>query len=224
LQISNSTGTLANGTELYIWGDSASTTVMDVNLSVKNISTGTVNVKAKEIPSSLVSGAKVSLCFAGSCYAEVATTFISPSSASIAPNVVNSTFTGEYHPLDHLGASTVIFEFFNTGNTSDSAWVVVNFNASPTAIKEIAPLNAEISNPYPNPAANFTSFNYSTPNYTGNTRIVITNILGSVVKEMNIENEGKITINTSDLNDGIYMYSFIVDDKLIQTKRLIIQH
>jgi hypothetical protein len=224
LQISNGSGTLTNGAELYVYGDSGSATIMDISLSITNISCGTVTAKAKEIPDSLITGAKVSLCFAGSCYGQYATTFISPSSATLAASAENSTFTGDYHPLGHLGESTVIFEFFNVANVDDSSWVVVHFDATPAGIKQITSVNAEISNPYPNPASDFTSFNCSLPKNTGKAKLVISNILGSEVKEMNIEKEGKITLNTRDLMDGVYLYSFIFDDKRLLTKRLIIQH
>lgn len=224
LQISNGSGTLTNGTELYVYGDSGSATIIYSYLSVTNISTGTVTVKAKEIPTSLISGAKVALCFAGSCFGQVTTTFTSPTSATLAASAENSSFTGEYHPLGHLGESTIIFEFFNVANIDDSAWVVVHFDATPAGIKQITYINAEISNPYPNPASDFTSFNCSLPKNTGKAKLVISNILGSEIKEMNIEKEGKITLNTRDIMEGVYLYSFIVDDNLILTKRLIIQH
>lgn len=85
-------------------------------------------------------------------------------------------------------------------------------------------LTGTISNPYPNPAINYTSFNYSFPKNTLHAQFVLRDILGSPVKEIDIGNrEGKLLVNTSDIKSGIYFYSFYVDDKLILTKKLIVR-
>lgn len=229
LQISVKSGTLANGTNIYIWGDSSSATIMYQYLTVKNISTSaTITVKAKKIETSLITGAQVTMCFATVC--DPAIDFISSRSSTLAPNAADNTFSGEYKSMGHLGESIIIFEFFDIADKNDSAWVVVHFNATPSGINEIASVSAEISNPYPNPSANFTSFNYTFLNNNDKAKFVITNIIGSKLKEINlpcrqgISNEGGVTINTSDLKDGIYMCGFFVNEKLILTKRLIVQH
>jgi hypothetical protein len=221
IQLSTDTGIVSNGQIFNVWGDTAQSMAFS-GIHLKNISSRKIEVKAKKIQDSLISGATVAMCFGTACYPP--TTFTTPQSDTININAIDSSFVGHYNSNDNIGESIVTFVFFNISNVNDSAWIVVHYHATPTGIKEISSLNAEISNPYPNPAANFTSFNCSIPNYSGNVKLVISNILGSKVKEINIANEGILTVNTSDLNEGVYLYSFIVNDKLIVTKKLITQH
>jgi hypothetical protein len=222
LQISDNSGTLANGTILHVWGDSSYLNIMKVYLTVKNISTGSVTVKSKKIENSLVPGAEVLFCFHGNCFPS--TIFTSLTQSTLAPNAHDTTFTGEYKPDGQIGESIVTFVFFNVANINDSAWVIVHFHSTVLGYNNFLSSNTTISNPYPNPASNFTSFNYTLPNTSDKAKLVLTNILGSVIKEINITGDGKLTINTSDLNDEVYFYSFFVNDRLIQTKKLIIQH
>ena len=87
------------------------------------------------------------------------------------------------------------------------------------------PIEIKFSNPYPNPSDNFTSFDYLLPKATKNSKIVIRNILGIVVKEVKIFNKkGNIKLSTEELTDGIYFYSIIVNDNIFITKRLIVRH
>ena len=52
----------------------------------------------------------------------------------------------------------------------------------------------------------------------------IYNLQGIPVKKINITEKGKseVQINTSDLKAGIYMYSLIVDNQLINSKRMVV--
>src|SRR5271157_5614515 len=197
LEITTGSGKIIpNDTTIYINGDTSSGSSLDIYAIVKNISSSTVTVKAKEIANSLVPGAKIALCFQV-CSPAQTTSFTSPYSIALASNASDNTFAGHYYPYGHTGESIITFVFYNNANKHDSVGFVVHFNATPAGIKPIASVNAEISNPYPNPTADLASFNYSLPNNTDNARLVITNILGSVVKEIYIANKGTLNVNTS---------------------------
>lgn len=75
----------------------------------------------------------------------------------------------------------------------------------------------------PNPAANQTSvlFNLGKSGMAG--EIVITNLYGNKIMSYKVKRgETKIDIDCSELADGIYFNSLIVDGKLIGTKKMVI--
>ena len=49
LQLSDDSGILSNGSDIYVVGDSAYGTIMEKKISVKNISSSTISVKVKKM-------------------------------------------------------------------------------------------------------------------------------------------------------------------------------
>ncbi len=76
----------------------------------------------------------------------------------------------------------------------------------------------------PNPFNSKTTIKYSVTNEINNAQIFIFNMQGTLITTFKIieKGTGQITINSSELNAGMYMYSLIVDGKLIDTKRMIL--
>ena len=219
IQLSDNTGIVANGKDYYVNDTLISMTYEGIH--IKNISAGSVTLKAKKIQTSLVSGASVSMCFGINCYGSG--TFITPTPVVLAANAKDSSFSGHYNPAGNLGESIVTFIFFNVSNVNDSAWIVVHFNAT-LGISESNLSKFDVSSPYPNPAISNTSISYSLPQNTVNAKCVVTNILGSKVMEMPVNNQkGTLSINTDAMKSGIYFYSFYVNDQIISTKKLMVK-
>ena len=223
LQISDESGIVPNGTELYVWGDSGLATLIKKELDVRNISGGTIDVKVKKIETTMVTGSSSLICFAGACYPSYI--FVSTNSSTLIQNGLDTSFAGDYKPKGHLGESIITYVFFDINNINDSAWVTVRFNATPVAVSEAQMLKPSISNPYPNPANLNCTISYSVPKSINSAKFVLQDIIGSKVAENCInDKEGKLTINTSLLTEGLYFYSFFLDGKLFQTRKLIIKH
>jgi len=78
---------------------------------------------------------------------------------------------------------------------------------------------------YPNPAFDFTEISYYVP-YSCNIKISITDILGEAIKTFNTGTNDSgthsVKINTKELTSGVYSYSFYVNDKLIDSKKMVI--
>ena len=223
LQLSDASGPLANGTDVYMWGDTITGTLMVKEIDVKNISAGTVTVKTKKIETSLIPGTSCNMCFAGLCF--LSTVFISPTQDILTPNDTNNSGSLDYKPKGHMGESIVTYVFFNIDNPNDSSWIVVHFNGTPAGINDNNISVTEISNPYPNPSFNQTTFNYSFAQNTSTAKFVLLDLLGSKVNETEISDlKGALTVNTSNLNEGIYFYSFYADNKLVVTRKLVVKH
>ena len=224
IQLSTDSGIVNNG-KIFYMQDSCSSMSFTL-IHVKNISAGSLTYRAKKIETSLLPGTSCSMCW-GSCYGSnyYIVPPLSKSPITIASNATDNTFVGDYSPASTCGESIITYVFFNTANTNDSAWIIVHYITTCNGINELASSKAEVSNPYPSPAANFTSINYSLPQNATNSKLVVNNLLGSKIMEIPINKQsGTITISTEELKSGIYFYSFYSNDMLISTKKLIIKH
>ncbi|MCX6230196.1 MAG: T9SS type A sorting domain-containing protein [Bacteroidetes bacterium] len=193
-----------------------------LRLDVKNISSGTLVVKSKKIENSLISNTVNYFCFAGQCYSP--TLYTSGYSATILPTKMDTSFSADYDPSGNIGTSTITYVFFNTANTADSVCLKVNF-VTTLGVNEISKSDVSLSEAYPNPASNLVSFAYVLPVQARNAKIKISNILGATITELPINDyNGKKVFNTNDLQDGIYFYSLIINDKMYYAKKLIIKH
>ncbi|MCQ2376107.1 MAG: tail fiber domain-containing protein [Salinivirgaceae bacterium] len=76
----------------------------------------------------------------------------------------------------------------------------------------------------PNPFSQETQIEYTLANDAQNAMICIYNMNGEQLRcfPLNIESSGVITIEGNDLKAGMYLYSLLVDDQLIDTKRMVL--
>ncbi len=76
----------------------------------------------------------------------------------------------------------------------------------------------------PNPTSGETQIKYSIPTMNLSANICVFNLSGSLIlkKEIGTIGEGEISINANELEPGMYNYSLIVDDRLIDTKKMVI--
>ena len=138
--------------------------------------------------------------------------------------------TGLYHLISHyfpkgkFGTSIIRYVFFDDNDKKDSAFVTLVFNATVTGIADkIAIGENTVSDVFPNPSNSCTSLSYSLRNDAGKGKIFIYNMLGSIVKEIPLnEKQAVINIPTSELNSGSYFYTFMVDDKIVSTKKMVV--
>lgn len=76
----------------------------------------------------------------------------------------------------------------------------------------------------PNPYSNKTTIEFEIVGQFSNASIIIFNMQGTLIKTIPIskKRKGQITINGYELAAGMYLYSLIVDDKEVDTKRMIL--
>ena len=76
---------------------------------------------------------------------------------------------------------------------------------------------------YPNPVNNEKATFVFDFNIKEETKFILTNILGRVVKNYEFQTEGnKATIDLSNINNGLYFYTIMVDNRFLKTGKLII--
>lgn len=84
--------------------------------------------------------------------------------------------------------------------------------------------NALLFENTPNPFTSNTEINFVLPQTYVSAKIIIFNLMGTQLRSYELTQHGKgsITISGSDLEAGMYLYSLLVDNKLIDTKRMLL--
>ena len=220
ISLADSLGPIANNTTLVKPGTPDDIEIV-THIFVKNNSGAPLDIQCKKVELNMISGSINTFCW-GACFGP--SIFVTTTPVTVASAYTDSVnFSGHYTPMSLAGVSHMRYVFFDAANTHDSAWVNIDYSAFPLGIESHSK-NAELSNAYPNPAGSSTSFTYSLPE-GANGAIIFRNILGVNVKEVALNgSEGKISVSTDNLRDGIYFYSLQADGKSLQTRKLIVKH
>lgn len=77
----------------------------------------------------------------------------------------------------------------------------------------------------PNPFAEQTTINYFLPDNVVKAQILFYNAQGKLIQSVDLNEKGKGSLNVfaSDLSNGIYTYTLIVDGKIVETKKMVKQ-
>ncbi|CAG0976124.1 MAG: T9SS type A sorting domain-containing protein [Bacteroidetes bacterium] len=77
----------------------------------------------------------------------------------------------------------------------------------------------------PNPFNENTSINYYIPENTGYAQIIFTDMQGRIIKTVDINQtgHGQLKVYAAHLSQGIYQYSIVVDGKIIDTKKMLVE-
>ena len=210
-----------SGDTVYVQGDASAYDIAE-ELHVQNNGGSALDVKVKKIQIQILSGSSNSFCWAEQCYPS--SVIVSTHSQNIAAGAVTSGATdlsAHYSPGGNVGTSIIAYTAFDINNISDSTIVYVVYDAV-TGI-ETASVSV-FSGPVPNPASSIVTFNCDVKN--GNSySFNLYNLLGKVVYSKQLHSgQNKFSLNVSDLPEGIYVYSYLTDNKKQKTGRLIISH
>ncbi len=207
-----------------------STNTIEFHALVTNNTDNIIALRLARVNLDVLDGTINSFCFANTCYSPfMDTTPDLPDSYLIIPAGAISTeeqgLKAEYSEyFDAYGTSLVKYSFFNRANPAEYVDVVVKYWSSPTAIDETLANSIKLSNVYPNPAHSTVNLDYSFDVNVDAATVKIVNLLGSVVKEVEMnQNANKLSIDVSNLNAGVYFYSVIVNNEIFQTKKLVIR-
>ena len=208
-------------------GDTITYTSTDLHASfvsymwVKNNSTAMIPVKVKKIELDTVPGSENYFCWT-SCY--LPQTYVSDTLHLAAGYTNKTNFSGDYDAMGHAGKTRIMYVFFNDNDHNDSiAFVAEYYAGSATGMASNQGVSAK-ANVYPNPAKNHITLDYHLSKLTDNVKFELRNILGSVVKEIKLQNlSGQRKIDISGLQNGVYFYTIRIDDKVVISNKIIIQ-
>ena len=192
--------------------------LMTAYVTVQNVGSIPLYVKVARISQTLAPNHVSYFCWTV-CYDPIVD--ISPDSVLLAAGESTSIFNGDVNPLGYPGTSIVTYAFF--ASSGDSAIVTFDYDFLPTGINELSS-KPVLHTASPNPANAFTKVSYNMVSGK-DARIVISNVLGGVIKEIKLDNfQNVLTISTADMKQGVYYYSLVVDGKSVSSRKLIVSH
>ena len=74
----------------------------------------------------------------------------------------------------------------------------------------------------PNPFTTETVIRYELPSSVERGQMMIFDMQGRQVRNYDLDQNGKLTINANELEAGMYLYSLIVNGEEVSTKRMIL--
>ncbi|GAB4331907.1 MAG: hypothetical protein Kow00127_23850 [Bacteroidales bacterium] len=168
----------------------------------------------------LVPGSVNSFCW-GLCYPPSVDT--ATQNIKIEAGETSWEFSADHDPKGNTGVSTIQYTFWETGNPDRFVTFMVKFDITESMAVAEKPFEPALKS-FPNPADRFVQFEWDAGQYE-KPRIVIYNLLGRVVKEIQpVTGTGSEKIDTSDLTDGIYFSSLLINNESVITQKLIIKH
>ena len=213
----------ALGDTVIVWGDPTDFEIVFHAVLHNNTDNG-MQIKVRRKRLSMLEGTSSAFCW-GLCFPPA--TEESADARLILANgqSTDEEFSGHYTTAGKHGTSMVEYTFFNAADENQNVKIVAKYWASPTGIAEDAMNGGSISDVYPNPATTSVNLDYNIPAEVDFAKVQIVNLLGSVVKESNINRSAnKLTMDVSDLQGGIYFYSVLVNGDVYKTKKLVIRN
>ncbi len=203
----------------YVTGDTS--TLLHSDVKIVNTGANTIYVKVSQDNFSAVPGHVTYFCWGVTCYPPTVT--VSPTPVMMAPGDTATSFIGYLQPAGHTGISVVNYNFFNRDDESDSVTVTITYDVVLTGIDEVAS-KASISDAYPNPANGLTRISYDLKS-SNDAKLVFYNLLGSVVKEINLnDQQSTLIISTSGFESGVYYYSIVSNGTILPARKLVVAH
>ncbi len=207
-----------DGSEL--WGEIGGE--MQIEFSV--VCNEDMRVVGRKTPTNFVEGTSTWICF-GQCLAP------SPEIQETEPYMVYTGDTlllsGHYMADNYLTVlgeeQHITLEIWDGATPEDVFSINVVFKYSLEGVEENSIVES-FSNAYPSPANSTVYFDYS---FTTNASaaIAIYNMMGQEVLRNDISGiSGKASVNVSDLTDGVYFYSLIVNGVAEKSSKLVVRH
>lgn len=208
---------------VYVWGEPTAS-VITFQASLHNNTDNGMNLFVARKQIDTLTGTSNNICWAGSCYSPTLDTSLDYEFVPAGGASVEEDFAADYYPNGKIGTSIIKYTFYNKDNTDQKVEIVAKFWSSPEGIAEDAMSKGSVSNIYPNPAGNYVTIDYELTPKVKQASVRIFNLLGSTVKEAVMEKgSNELRINISDLQNGVYFYSVLINGNIYKTKKLVIR-
>ena len=197
---------------------------MSFHAVVKNNSDRDANLYLARENLTTVDGSSNYFCWANGCWPPDMDTSANYQTIAAGDQSGEEDFSTHYNPMNHHGTTVVKYTFFDADEESLKTSVVVKYVWEADGINDHENELFELSDIFPNPATDHFTLNYDLSNIHSKTSLKLFNLLGSEVKNIALDRSSRqLVIQTGDLAKGIYFYSIVSGNKVLKTKKLIIQ-
>ena len=193
-------------------------------IRIKNLTDQPIQIIIKRLDKVIGTSQKNYFCWGEECYDENVNEL--PLSKRIAPGETSMKFESILETGLVAGISSDKYLVYNRDNPSESVEYEVNYTVNEDRGKNaiFSTEDMRINEVYPNPVTAFAIIDYNINNKEVEAKIMLHNVLGSVVGEYDLSFlETKLKIDTKNLNPGVYFYTLYLDNDGIITKKLIIR-
>lgn len=190
---------------------------IESHLYVKNITFDTAFVYCEKTVIQQNQIGTNNFCWGGTCYGE--STMISTKVDTILSGVESSGFSGYYQPWNESDIAVVEYCFYLSSDINDRTCKTVIYD--PMGATDLNPITIsdKIGSFFPNPTKEYTNFQF---NVSYPSILQITDVLGNVVKIIELQGSGEKIIYVGDLHKGIYFGNLIENGEIVKIKKLII--
>lgn len=193
-------------------------------IKIKNNTNKPIQIVVKRLNQVIGTSQNSYFCWGSECYeAEVKQM---PVSKKLEAGETSSKFKSVLETGLVAGFSTVKYLIYDRDNPSDAIEYEVTYTVEDGANKQTIFSSDEvrINDVYPNPVIDFAIIDYNILKEDVKAKIVIHNVLGSIIGEYDLAYlETKLKIKTDDFNPGVYFYTLYIDNDGIMTRKLIIR-
>lgn len=124
------------------------------------------------------------------------------------------------------GQGNIKFQVFTKGNSSDAIDYAVSVLVQEKGQKQILFRSKDITieDVYPNPVQDIAYMDYHIHNETVTAKVVIHNILGRAISEIELSPlEDRVKIHSEEFVSGIYFYTLYLNNNGVLTRKIVIR-
>jgi len=192
-------------------------------ISITNITDSTISILMQIHKLQLAEEADAGMCFGGNCLLDT----IAP-----AANIVILQSYEEYTGFDlqykyeNYDRSIIKINLLNAIDSSIMQSFFVYYDDEEVGLSEIAATTKVFMSIVPNPVKTKTFITYSLSDNCKTPSIVVKNMLGKEIcnVQINGNRSGKTNINMENLPNGLYFCSIVCEDQTIITKKIVVRH
>jgi len=199
--------------------------IMKAKIFFRNDKDVIVSVLVRKVEVDVIPGTINYFCWNDACLDE--NTFEADVPILLEPGETSTAadFYADYIPDGKEGTSIIKYEFFSDREDFETVEVIVHFvyeEEEPNSIIELPQIVSSLNSLFPNPAKDYTEVNY-TVSSESTSSIRIYSITGRLINEILLDSSSnKYRLDTSSLQRGMFMVSFVVDNIIISTRKLVV--
>ena len=209
-----------NGESFYVYGQGNAWGELAIEFGVEALED--VQLIAQKVEIQVVEGTYNMLCL-DQCYAP--SVYVSPVVNFAANETKDFSMHYQYeNAIEDVAGLEQIMEYYLYEEGSHEQFVInVTFKYSLDGIEYYSSVET-FSNAYPVPAKDVVNFDYNFNSSVNEAYVAIYNMMGQEVMRSDINAlQGKVSLNVSDLADGVYFYSLIVNGQTEKSSKLVIK-
>ena len=190
------------------------------HMQMRNLTSNDLNVLVEKEVVEDLEGAMNFFCW-GMCFSE--SVIVSPNAVTVNANSLNTDELSFHVLFDEqvYGKVHMRFYAYDERHPEDRATINVIFHKSGVGVDEVP--SCTFSHAYPNPASTMVRFNYELSS-NENAVVSVYNLLGQEMMRQELNSlQGQLAIPVSDLQEGIYFCTIMMNGQTLQTEKFIVK-